>query len=178
MGTSTLRHIDVRILGALFVAWLITWATAAWIVSLLNPTISPVPSGGYTQTTGIVQATFPSQHDTVRYSYAVNGEIFEATWFADGPEGHADSLKIGQQITVWYETNNPARSCSCSDPHVLQRTSNDPTLDDLALFVLITALFLGIGSRVLLGGWLEFIDLARSISSGNPPEPPEGRYWG
>ncbi len=84
-------------------------------------------------------------------------------WFADGPEGHAASLRIGQSITVWYETDNPSRSCSCSDPYELRRDNNDLVFLGAVAFLVVTAAFLAIASRTFAGDWLAFIESAQSF---------------
>jgi len=157
------RRVINRTIGALAIGWLVAVAALSVGVSILVPARSPVPPGGYTRTIGTVEAAYPSQHDSVRYRYVANGQVLEATWFADSPERDAGSLRIGQQITVWYETDNPTRSCSCSDPNELRAENDEPAFVEAALIGLTTLLFLAIGSRVLSGNWLGFAEMAVSI---------------
>jgi len=154
------RQSTNRTVWVLLVGWLIAVAALSWGVSILIPGKSPVPLGGYTRTTGTVEATYPSQHNSVKYRYVANGQVHEGTWFA---EGDARSLRIGQQITVWYEADNPSRSCSCSDPNDLRPENDEPAFVEAVLLGLTTLLFLAIGSRVLSGDWLGFIEVALSI---------------
>jgi hypothetical protein len=107
-------------------AYVIAALGASWVVEQILPTTGPPPHGGYAQATGSVEATDPSNHDQVRYSYRVGARTFEAAWSADGPQGHASTLKLGQTITIWYEVRDPSKSCYCTDPLELQRTDNDP----------------------------------------------------
>jgi Protein of unknown function (DUF3592) len=157
------RQFINRTIWALLIGWFVTVAVLSWGVSILIPGRSPVPPGGYTRTIGTVEATHPSEHNSVRYRYVVNGQVLDGAWFAHGPEGDAGSLRIGQQITVWYEANNPTRSCSCSDPNELRPENDEPAFVEAVVLGLTTLLFLSIGSRVLSGDWLGFIEVAMSI---------------
>lgn len=151
--------------AALIPVYVIVIAAVNWEIGQLYPDYAAAPKGGYAQTKATVEATYPSDHDQVKYLYAVGGRSFEAVWFADGPEGHASQLRVGQNITIWYEVADPALSCSCTDPHELQRTANDASPIALLLSLLITAGFGLVGARLVLGNWHSVSALARTIKS-------------
>jgi hypothetical protein len=147
-------------------AYVIAALGASWVVEQILPTTGPPPHGGYAQATGSVEATDPSNHDQVRYSYRVGARTFEAAWSADGPQGHASTLKLGQTITIWYEVRDPSKSCYCTDPLELQRTDNDPGSVVLIVLVLLTAGFLLIGGRLMFGRWLAIFESAIAAARG------------
>jgi hypothetical protein len=151
--------------AALIPAYVIVIGAVNWEIGQLFPAYASAPAGGYAQTKAIVEATYPSDHDQVKYVYAVGGRTFEAVSFAEGPEGHASQLIVGQAITIWYEVADPALSCSCMDPHELQRTNNDATPVALVLSLLITAGFGLMGARLVLGSWQSVSALVRMITS-------------
>jgi hypothetical protein len=138
-----------------------------WAAQQLFPATAGPPRDGYARTTATVEAAYPNDHDQVRYSYRVGDRTFVGVWFADGPQGHASSLKVGQAITIWYEVGDPSKSCDCVNPQELQRTNNDPTPLVLALLLLLTVGFVLIAGRLMLGRWLAIIQWARELSAGS-----------
>lgn len=160
-----------RKLAILLAGYLIVLATMTWVVAALYPDYPPPPAGGYAQTTGTVLATYPANHDQVRYSYSVGGRSFEAVWFADGPEGHASQLRVGQTISIWYEVGDPSRSCSCSDPHELAHSNNDRSLPAAFLALVVTGAFVLGGARWVLGSWQSVGELIEAITSRSRDEP-------
>ncbi len=150
------------IVSVLVLAYFATLALAVALIGYVWPGENPEPVGGFVRTTGVVEATNPSQHNEVRYRYAVAAQSYEASWFADGPEGDAAHLRIGQTITVWYEAAKPSLSCSCVDPHDMLRTRNDTTPQVFAAFFTLTVGFLGLAGRLLYGSWSSIFDSART----------------
>lgn len=66
-----------------------------------------------TQTNAVVLHTDPRNHNEVQYSYQVDGKTFTSWSNADGPDGTADQLHIGQSIRIVYDRTRPAISCDC-----------------------------------------------------------------
>jgi hypothetical protein len=169
-------------IALLVAAWLITLVATGWLIGWAFPRYGPMPPGGYSKANATVVATYPADHNQVKYSYNIGGSAYQGVWFADGPEGSASQLRVGQAITIWYEVRHPAQSCDCSDPHVLQRTNNDPEPITLFAYLLISAAFALVGGRILLGSWQALAELARAVTSSSwntkragysgPPNPP------
>ena len=151
--------------AALIPAYVIVIAAVNWEIGQLFPAYASAPAGGYAQTKAMVEATYPSDHDQVKYSYTVAGHSFEAVSFAEGPEGNASQLRVGQMIAIWYEVSDPSQSCSCTDPHELQRTNNDASPIALLLSLLITAGFGLVAARLVLGSWQSVSALVGTITS-------------
>jgi len=149
----------------LVVAYLATLALATAMIGSVWPGRNPEPVGGFVRITGVVEATNPSQHNEVRYRYAVAGRTYEGAWFADGPEGDAAHLRIGQTITVWYEAARPSLSCSCVDPHDMLQTNTDTTPQLFGAFLVLTVGFLGLAGRLLYGSWFSIFAAARRLAS-------------
>jgi hypothetical protein len=146
-------------------AWIAALVATGWLIGLALPRYGPIPAGGYSKVSATVVATYPADHNQVKYSYSVGGRTYEGVWFADGLDGSASQLRVGQAITIWYEVGNPARSCDCSDPHKLQRTDNDPEPITVFAFLVITAAFALVGGRLLLGSWQALADFVRVVTS-------------
>lgn len=64
-------------------------------------------------TLGTVTGTDAANHNTVFYSYVVNGLTYHSGYFGNGPEGGAKQLTVGQRIHVVYDSEDPSRSCYC-----------------------------------------------------------------
>jgi hypothetical protein len=165
IASTTATRVKWTFLALLLPLYIVVTFGAAWAVKQLLPATTGPPPGGYAQTSAKVDATFPNDHDQVKYSYTVRGLTYQALWFADGPEGHASTLKVGQTITIWYEVNDPSKSCSCINPQELQRSSNDPTPLVLAMLVFLTAGFVLIAGRLIFGRWLAIVQWARELGS-------------
>jgi hypothetical protein len=148
-------------------AWIAMLVATGWLIGLAFPKYGPIPPGGYSKVSATVLATYPADHNQVKYSYSVGGSTYEGVWFADGPGGSASQLRVGQAIAIWYEVRNPARSCDCSDPHELQRTNNDVEPIAMFAYLLITAAFALAGGRLLLGSWQALVDFVRVVTSSN-----------
>ena len=164
------NHSDSRVslmkASVLVLAYLASLILVSALIGYVLPDRNPEPNGGFIRTAGVVESTYPSQHNQVRYRYSVAGQSFEETSFAHGPEGDASTLRIGQTITVWYEAVEPSVSCSCVDPNELLQNGNDTPLPFIAAFVLVTAAFLALAGRWLFGDWLAIFAAARNLASG------------
>lgn len=59
---------------------------------------------------GVVLAKEPDNHNTIRYSFEVNGNIY--TGMGSGGRGNPDfgQIQIGQKVIVSYDSNNPENS--------------------------------------------------------------------
>lgn len=67
------------------------------------------------QTTGIVTAAHPDQHDTVEYRYRVGQQQYTGDGGTDPPNPDAADLRPGQTLRVVYLADDPSVSCAC-DP--------------------------------------------------------------
>ena len=60
----------------------------------------------------------PAQHNGLVYQFtAADGQRYQVGGYADGREGDAAHLSVGQRITVVYDRRNPQTSCYC-DPAI------------------------------------------------------------
>ena len=64
-------------------------------------------------TTGVVLQTDPQNHNLVEYSYQVGSATYTAWSNADGPDGAAEQLRVGQSIRIVYDRLHPTVSCDC-----------------------------------------------------------------
>lgn len=154
-------------LALLLPCWVAALAVAGWLINQSFPAYGPPPQGGYAHAAATVEATDPANHNEVKYVYTVAGRTYQGAWFADGPDGDASQLRIGQTISIWYQVSDPNRSCDCRDPHDLQQTGSDSAPISLLAFFLISAAFGLVAVRMLFGRWEAIFDLIQVISSKN-----------
>jgi hypothetical protein len=65
-------------------------------------------------TTATVVRTDPDNHDSIRYSYIVDGRTYEKQSGADAPNPGADQLSAGDPVTITYDARDPRTSCACT----------------------------------------------------------------
>jgi hypothetical protein len=67
-------------------------------------------------TTGTVVAKQPENHMLVQFKYEVNGEIHTSGGRAEDVGRSFDSVQIGDEVPVYYDTSHPA-SATMGDPN-------------------------------------------------------------
>lgn len=97
------------------------------------------------QTYGVVTAVSPSEHNTVSYSYSVNGRRYGPYYSDDGPQGRVDQLTVGQNIEIVYDSQDPRVSCYCyvSDIDTTSGWKSDISVGVLTASVLSTFVYIG-----------------------------------
>ena|SRR5438270_218647 len=66
-----------------------------------------------TLSTATVTRAEPDQHNTVEYTYMVDGITHHGADAANGLDGPASGLRVGQQIRIYYDNRDPDKSCDC-----------------------------------------------------------------
>jgi hypothetical protein len=99
--------------------WLACGAVASIAISALDHSNQKV----YAQLErhGVVVAatvtrTDPSNHNTVYYTFTVDGQTYNSADRAWPPNPEASRLAVGGSVYVVYDSRNPTISCAC-DPH-------------------------------------------------------------
>ena len=61
-------------------------------------------------TAGRVENKEPENHNSIRYSYSVNGNHYSGPGSAGGENPSFDQLQIGDRVKVMYDSRDPAQS--------------------------------------------------------------------
>jgi hypothetical protein len=112
------RRIAPRLVLLIVAVWLASWAVFALLIVFLDQgnqrSYGDLKKNG-APVLAIVTATAPSNHDTVYYSFKVNGRRYSTGDFSLPPNPDATHLVVGGHVYVTYDRRNPTISCAC-DP--------------------------------------------------------------
>lgn len=74
-------------------------------------------------TTATVTGTEPRNHNTVHYTFQVDGTTYATGSFARPPNPSAGELRVGDTIRIVYDPRNPEDSCACDPDDSVQRVN-------------------------------------------------------
>jgi len=99
--------------GRRLVPWILLWLLVALVVAAL--VVREDVAAGFASRAraaqGTVTAREPNNHATVRARYEVNGTTYEvADSFIGPPNPDFDTVRIGDQVTVFYDPDAPSRA--------------------------------------------------------------------
>ena len=85
-----------------------------WLIERGNLKVDAALREHGVTTTATIVRTDPGNHNSVRYSYIVDGQTYENQSSADDPNPDADQLSAGDQITITYDARDPRTACACT----------------------------------------------------------------
>jgi Protein of unknown function (DUF3592) len=93
------------------IIWLVVTAVFATIgvVALDWPKWYGVAARGV-RTKGTVTGKEPDNHQFIRYSYEVGGQVYSDFGSAENGNPTFEQLNIGDQVNVFYDSDNPSKS--------------------------------------------------------------------
>jgi len=132
-----------------------------------------------------VTRTEPSHHNTVYYTFAVDGKTYNSADRAWPPNPEASRLVVGGSVYVVYDSRNPTISCAC-DPRAAANPNQGWRRSIVGLYggsVIAAVITVGVYRRrqhgtAASGPWLQ--QHGRPVSRWTPPPnwpvPPTG-WW-
>jgi hypothetical protein len=75
---------------------------------------------------GIVEKKEPQNHESITYSYVVDGKQYTGTGAAGFGTPPFDVLRVGTKIIVYYDANEPQKSIPGEPELYIQRNSGHP----------------------------------------------------
>jgi len=101
-------------------------------------------------TTGVVLQTDPQNHNLVEYSYQVGSATYTDWSNADGPDGAAEQLRVGQSIRIVYDRLHPTVSCDCVPTATSAFSGSTISVQIMLVLLILVAIPIAIGFS---GGW-------------------------
>jgi hypothetical protein len=101
-------------------------------------------------TAGVVLQTDPQNHNLVEYSYQVGSATYTDWSNADGPDGAAEQLRVGQSIRIVYDRLHPSVSCDCVPTAADAFSGSTISIQIILVLFILIAIPIVIG---LSGGW-------------------------
>jgi hypothetical protein len=101
-------------------------------------------------TTGVVLQTDPQNHNLVEYSYQIESATYTGWSNADGPDGPADQLRVGQSIRIVYDRMHPGVSCDCIPTAADASAGSTISIQIMFVFFILVAIPIAIGFS---GSW-------------------------
>jgi hypothetical protein len=92
------------------VVWIIVVCVAAALFAQLNWSTYFWLARHSSTTIGTVMATFPGNHQIVRYTYEVDGRQFQAEQQVRPPNPEFSAVKVGGSLVVYYDVRQPGTS--------------------------------------------------------------------
>jgi len=92
-------------------------------------------------TTALILALPPDDHDFVTYEYHANGHLYTGSGWLWPPNPDYDEVHVGQQVTAYYDVNNPA-SAVLGDPICAFDNENVSILIPSVFFSTVVVVFL------------------------------------